>query len=376
MAPQLPRYLPSLDGVRGLAIMLVLMHNLLILDQPSNPLAQYVSYGLNAGWIGVRLFFVLSGFLITRILLEAQDAPNYYRLFLARRVLRIFPLYYAVLLAIFVIWPCFGTAPPKVIQDHSVWLWFYVSNWTMPLGLGGDSMPHFWSLAVEEQFYLLWPFLVHHRSPKQVLRLCLMLALLGIGLRTGLLALEASPEIVYTITPSQFDALALGGALAAVLKLPGILPPLVERRGSLLASAVLIALVGFAITHGYSRTSFIGQTLGYAVLALVFTLGIAAALSGDCAPQSRWTAWLRAVPLRAFGKYSYAMYVFHKPIHDFVGKPLLQQMGLATTQSVTISLVYLGLGTLMTLAAGALSYHLLEKHFLALKGRVSEIMPT
>lgn len=376
---QLPRYLPSLDGVRGLAILLVLMHNLLILDEPSTRFAQLLSYGLNVGWIGVRLFFVLSGFLITRILLEAQDAPNYYRVFFARRVLRIFPLYYAALLAFFVVWPFFGTAPPKLTQDHSAWLWLYVSNWTLPLGLGGRSMPHFWSLAVEEQFYLIWPFLLHHRSPIQALRLCLGLALLGIGLRIGLLALAVSPEIVYMITPSQFDALALGGALAAVLKLPGALPRLVERRSSLLASAALVALAGLVITHGYPRTSFIGQTLGYALLATVFTLGIAAALGGDCSRQSCWTAWLRAAPLRAVGKYSYAMYVFHKPIHDFIGKPILQYMhhlGFATTQSAAISLAYLGLGTLVTLAAGALSYHLFEKHFLVLKSRASKIMST
>jgi len=249
----------------------------------------------------------------------------------------------------------------------------------MPLGLGGESMPHFWSLAVEEQFYLLWPFLVHRRSPKQVLQLCLMLALLGIGLRIGLLALGASPVLVYMITPSQFDALAFGGALAAVLKLPRVLPRLVERRGSILSSAVLIALIGLGITHGYPSYSFLGQTLGYALLAIVFTLGIAAALGGECASTSRWTNWLRAASLRAVGKYSYAMYIFHKPIHDFVGKPILQQMqymGFATTQSVAISLAYLILGTLIIFLAGALSYHLFEKHFLDLKSKVSKIMST
>ena len=289
---QLPSHLPSLDGVRGLAIMLVLMHNFLILGKPSGLFAQYVGYVMNVGWIGVRLFFVLSGFLITRILLETQDAPNYYSAFFARRVLRIFPLYYAALFLVFFIWPAFGSAPPVLAQDHSVWLWLYVSNWTMPLGLGGGSMPHFWSLAVEEQFYLIWPFLVHRRSARQVLLLCLVLALIGLGLRTALLAQAVSPELIYTITPSQFDSLALGGALAAVLKLPGVLSKLVERRRSVLAAAVLIALAGWVITHGYPRTTLLGQTLGYTLLAIVFTLGIAAALGGECAPRARWTAWL------------------------------------------------------------------------------------
>ncbi len=352
------------------------MHNLLILDAPSDRFAQLVGYGLNIGWVGVRLFFVLSGFLITRILLDAQADANYYKVFFARRVLRIFPLYYAVMLMFFVILPTFGAAPARLTQDNSVWLWFYLSNWTMPLGLGGNSMPHFWSLAVEEQFYLIWPFLVHHRSPKQVLQLCLGLALVGILLRTALLALGASPELVYTITPSQFDALALGGALAAALKLPGVLPQMAERRGNILAASALIALIGLVITHGYQRTSFMGQTIGYALLAIVCTMGIAAAVGGDCSPQPRWTAWLRAAPLRVVGKYSYAMYIFHKPIHDFVGKPILQKMGLATTPSITISLVYLALGMLATLAAGALSYHIFEKRFLALKSRVSEVTPT
>jgi peptidoglycan/LPS O-acetylase OafA/YrhL len=175
--------------------------------------------------------------------------------------------------------------------------------------------------------------------------------------------------VIYSITPCRLDALALGAALAALIELPGMLERLQEQGARCLQLALLIALVGLFATHAFPRTTPIGQSLGYALLSIIFTLGLAAAVAGEGIPPSRWAHALRAAPLRLCGKYSYGMYVLHKPIHDFVGRPVLRSLGLASTHSVLVAVLYLGIATLVVLAAAWLSYELLEKQFLAFKPR-------
>lgn len=114
-------YLLSLDGVRGLAILMVLAHNLNVLTGPQTPAGQAVSRIDDLGWVGVQLFFVLSGFLITGILLDTRESDNYYRAFLGRRVLRIFPLYYGTLAVAFVVLPLVSSHHPP--PDGQIWLW-------------------------------------------------------------------------------------------------------------------------------------------------------------------------------------------------------------------------------------------------------------
>src|ERR1700741_834818 len=150
-----PRYIPQFDGLRGLAILLVLIgHSGFLEAMPDAGMLEYTRFG-------VDLFFVLSGFLITGILLDSKESPHYFRNFYPRRVLRIWPLYYLVLFLAFVVAPLFQPAMrPTAARDWSAFA-FYVQNIvfahrvTYPFGLGAT-----WSLAVEEQFYLTWPLLV------------------------------------------------------------------------------------------------------------------------------------------------------------------------------------------------------------------------
>jgi peptidoglycan/LPS O-acetylase OafA/YrhL len=132
----------ELDGIRGLAISLVLLYHL--------------TASFKMGWCGVDLFFVLSGFLITNILLRTKNSQSYFCSFYARRTLRIFPLYFFVLfLAFWILIPVaqhFGKAPQSLDAGH-LWYWFYISNWWNGTGHEIDWLSHFWSLAVEEQFY-------------------------------------------------------------------------------------------------------------------------------------------------------------------------------------------------------------------------------
>ena len=150
-------HIPGLDGLRGVAILLVLVHMLNVLEIEHGMPAWVFGRISQIGWTGVQLFFVLSGFLITGILLDTQRSKNYFPAFYGRRTLRIFPLYFSVLTIAFVILPWLGSVPPAVAADrpHQIWLWTYLSNWAAIFDQGSKAFPHFWSLAVEEQFYLV-----------------------------------------------------------------------------------------------------------------------------------------------------------------------------------------------------------------------------
>jgi peptidoglycan/LPS O-acetylase OafA/YrhL len=371
--PRLPAHLPALDGLRGLAIVLTLCHNLSPLQSPSGLPARLLEAALDVGWVGVQLFFVLSGFLITGLLMTSQDRPDYYRSFFGRRVLRIFPLYYAALLLFMVVLPELVTLPPVFETDRQqqIWYWLYLSNFTEPFGLGGESLPHFWSLAVEEQFYLIWPFLVHRRGGQGLLKLCLSVAVVGFVVRVGMVLAGVRTEAIYMFSISRLDALALGASMAVLVRLPGWLPWLLSMRRRMWMFATVLIVGGLFVTHGYPRSRPLGQSLGYLILAVVFALAVLAAACEDTDPTPRrgLVALLRSGPLRTLGKYSYGMYVFHKPLHDLVGVPVLRSWGYLR-DDITATLVYVAAGLLATLLVAVASYHLLEKHFLALKARI------
>ncbi len=365
---------PTLDGVRGLAILMVVLHNFSVVDDPLPGIAGRLLFaGISGGWAGVTLFFVLSGFLITGILLDSQHEPGHFRRFYLRRTLRIAPLYYAVLLVAFVVLPLLGAAPAPVRADlpQQLWLWTYLSNWVEPFGVADHTFPHFWSLAVEEQFYLLWPLLTWRRSPQTVLRWGLALAVLAPAVRTGLLLQGGTPAMAYVWSPCRMDALALGGCAAAALRMPGLASILMVRRRQLLAAAGAVFGVCILGFHGLPRASFGMQTLGYSLLAISFSLLVLALacadLAGDVQPDVR--LW-RTAPLRVLARYSYGLYIIHKPLADGIGAPLMQSSGPDVLRSTAANAAYFVVGLAASLLLAVLSYHLFELRFLALKSRV------
>ena len=345
------KHITALDGLRGIAILLVFTHTFDVLGAP-----------LDIGWLGVQLFFVLSGFLITGVLLDTRTSPTYYRSFLGRRVLRILPLYYAVLAVAFLLVPVI-THRSIAGAEHQLWLWTYLSNWAEPVGRGVPLFPHFWSLAIEEQFYLAWPFLVREIAPRTRFRLCVGIAALALAARIAMLANGSSATSVYMFTICRIDALAIGAGVAVLARTPG-LPDIVQRmRRKLRVGALFLLGATVVLTHGAPRTGVWTQTFGYTLFAIGF-----AALVLDAAtahPRGRVARALAAPPLRAAGKSSYAMYVFHTPLHLLIGLPLLAHVRV----TVPIALAYMVVATLATFAAAFVSYHLLEKHVLRLKAR-------
>jgi peptidoglycan/LPS O-acetylase OafA/YrhL len=360
--------IPALDGVRGFAILLVLAHNLNPFSETGRPLERWIEYDSNFGWVGVQLFFVLSGFLITGILLDTRGAPRYLRAFFARRVLRIFPLYYGVLIGGLLVLPALGLAPHRLLADpeHRVWLWIYLVNWAEPLGRGVTAFPHFWSLAVEEQFYFVWPFVVRHAAPRRLLAITGALMIAAFAARIAVRVAGLGGEAAYMFTVCRMDALAVGAAVAALIRMPAAHAWLVRQRGGIAVGASALFVVGLVTTGGYARTRLADQAHGYTILALVF----AALVLLVVLDHERGRGWLGAIfqhrILRSFGTYSYGIYLVHQFINQLIGVPLLDRL-LPRGIGIKAGIVYMIAVTAVSYAIAFVSYHAYEKHFLALK---------
>jgi peptidoglycan/LPS O-acetylase OafA/YrhL len=356
----------ELDGVRGLAILLVMLFHF----QGTRPhlVPKALVYPMIVGWSGVDLFFVLSGFLITGILIDTRDSENYFSSFYARRVLRIVPLY---LIAVFL---CFRIALPLARRwgvdldpDGSLepWYWLHVSNWRSAFGRDVRPLSHFWSLSIEEQFYLVWPAFVLWTKPRRLGAACAALAVTACVLRCLAAARGVPPEALHRLTVFRIDALAIGGLLAAVGRsAPG--REWIRRRlrsGCALVGAALVAL----LVAGRGATSPPMVRLGYTVFALLYAGLVFAAFDGAGSPG--WLCrQLRRPTLRAFGRYSYAMYVFHYPISVYQAL-VFEEWSRSASEPIR-ALLWLAsvlFGIAASFAVGLLSWNLLEKHFLALK---------
>ncbi|HWZ86594.1 MAG TPA: acyltransferase, partial [Thermoanaerobaculia bacterium] len=304
--------IPELDGVRGLAILLVLLFHF----QGARPhlIPKFLTYPMILGWSGVDLFFVLSGFLITGILMDTRVAPNYFSSFYARRVLRIFPLYLlAVLICFHVGLPLARHFGQELAAESALepWYWLHVSNWRSAFGPDVKALSHVWSLSIEEQFYLVWPFVVLVAKPKRMGAVCTALVVLALGLRCYAAARGAPPEALHRLTPFRADSLAFGGLVAAVVRRPAWRAA-VRRRLSVLTAFAVGALVPL-IVAGRGAASRPMTTLGYTAFAFLYACLVFGAF--DASGSSRWlSVQLRRPSLRALGKYSYAMYMFHYPI--------------------------------------------------------------
>src|SRR6516162_10219634 len=188
--------------------MVMFRHYGALLDARSLPLHIMRTVSM-FGWTGVDLFFVLSGFLITGILLDSREAPNYFSAFYARRVLRIFPVYYFSLLVMyFLVMPHFAEARTGESTLKTFGYIFYLQNWFMPVGF----MAHYWSLAVEEQFYLMWPMVVFLFPRHRILPIALGVSVGSTVLRLTLLAMNAPLRDITENTFTRLDALLLGAA--------------------------------------------------------------------------------------------------------------------------------------------------------------------
>jgi peptidoglycan/LPS O-acetylase OafA/YrhL len=324
----------------------------------------------HAGWIGVQIFFVLSGFLITHQLLQSQGATNYFSSFYMRRALRIFPLYYlALVVGLFVV-PKFVTFTPENGQtfSESPWLWIFLSNWTQPFHGTVYLFSHFWSLAVEEQFYLIWPavILLCARGSR-VLHVCIAIVIVSLICRCLTMMFDMPTHVAYMITLCRMDALAIGAAAA------WLLPNLGGRIGSPKTGnlAWLFSMGALAVCALLTRMFDLEQpltiTVGYLLIALVTGCIILVCCNNQGATLPDATRRLLSTPaLRSVGRYSFAMYVIHFPLLLLTEQPM---RALLSSIGMNGALVFVTGFVLISYLLGVVSYHLFERHFLALKSR-------
>jgi peptidoglycan/LPS O-acetylase OafA/YrhL len=361
-----PQHIPALDGLRAIAILLVIPHNVYVFESTRGWLAPF-AWLATAGWIGVQLFFVLSGFLITRNLLDSRGASNYYSAFFGRRILRIFPLYFVVLAFFLLVLPELVHLSANVRSSYAnqKWLWLFLSNWAQPFGKEVYWFPHFWSLAVEEQFYLLWPLIIAGTPTRRLIPVCLTLIIAALVIRVAMLEAGATPEMLYMFTVCRMDALAIGALAAVLVGIPEFMTIVRKHATLLLAAALFLFGVGASFTHSYNVYDGGSLTMGQTTLALSITTVLLTVVAGSESRVATWlSATLRLPPLRSVGKFSYAMYVFHIPLTNLIGAPLLPSIKRLGSGYPVWYAIWIAVCSYLAAVA---SYHLLEKHFLRAK---------
>ncbi len=361
------RHLEQLDPLRGVAILLVIVfHSTMftmdrsLLSAPGFDGSFYRVSGW--GWVGVDLFFVLSGFLITRILVRSKGLPRFLTNFYARRSLRIFPLYFATL----AVWTIVTQLGVSNSFGATPWLWTYTSN--LLIGWRGwavvpVSVNHFWSLAVEEQFYLVWPFTVLLFARPALLRVCGAMLLLSALARVACV-LSGYRDAATVLPICRADSLLAGAAVALLLgesdlpspKLQSVARGLVWFGGG--AALLLATWRGGQFDTADPWVACLGLTF---ITLLMAGLLVRVLVVRDSGPRSHVARVLSGI-----GKYSYAIYVFQQPV--ILGLSRLQRSVLAPSiGEVTRELLVMLLGSAVSFGLALISWHVLERHALALK---------
>ena len=372
--PNLGGHMPVLDGIRGLAILMVLWFHFVGNTLPTNSVEGAIIRVSNYGSYGVELFFVLSGFLITGILYDAHNEPHYFRNFYMRRVLRIFPLYYGVLALVFFVAPLIPLLRGPMLDylaDRQAWAWLYGVN--VYIGMDGDwsfsYLDHFWSLSVEEHFYLFWPLVVFllARRPRVLIAVSLATALSAMLARlVGSLA-GLSWWTTYVLTPFRLDGLALGAFLAVTARQPGGLEQLVRALPRVVAAVGGLLAVTFVWTVLVSRQGL--ELVLPLRAALILILLACLLLWALIAPERSVTScFFRSRAMVFLGTYSYGLYVYHHFISYYLttNRTELELARWFGSHGAAVAL-QATLGASASLAVAYLSYELFEKRFLRLK---------
>jgi peptidoglycan/LPS O-acetylase OafA/YrhL len=359
---------PELDGIRGIAILLVLGAHFATPVCPPGIVREMFGFG----WAGVDLFFVLSGLLITGILLDAKGKPDYFRRFYLRRVFRIFPIYYAYLILFFHVVPLIAHATGRFAafdygRAGEVWYWTYLSNWrdpvdpTRPLG-------HFWSLSIEEQFYIVWPLVVYLIPMRMLKYVCASLSVLSPALRLVAGYAGISGAVLYRTTPFRLEGLALGALLALAERdemLQKRLTKLIRWAWRVAAAALAVVLMRYG-THDRNLPM---AMYGYLTIALLCWALVSCSIS-QTAPTSWTVRCLRNSWLVRLGKYSYGLYVWHLPIAAVVhGSAVALRAHFGMSWSLVPTALILGIAA--SYAVALVSWKLIEEPCARLKERVA-----
>jgi len=338
---KLPHY-KELDGIRAIAALMVMFFHFLdpIVTDSKLP---YL------GWAGVSLFFVMSGFLITRILINTKASKSYFKVFYIRRALRIFPLYYFFLLVYYFLLPIVQNTPLIPIHQQ-IWYWIYLQNFAITFNWNVVGPLHFWSLGVEEHFYLFWPLLIYFLTKPQI-KFAIFL-LIGIAFLIRMLLLQSNLDVYY-FTYSRMDELCLG-SLLAIFEIEGKIKPRHKKFFLMMFSLVIITTITLGVfTSGLRLTAIHAIKFNLVSLTCFCLIGFILA--------SKENYWLKKVlsqkPFSFTAKISYGLYVYHSLCYLLIDSYL-------NLNSILLSfLLKFGLSFLVSI----LSYEFIESRFLFLK---------
>lgn len=355
----LPEHIPALDGLRGIAILLVLAFHT---ETPGSlkPL-------LKEGWVGVDLFFVLSGFLITRILLKNRNSERYFTNFYARRVLRIWPVYFAIVLFVFV-FEKFG-----LLRGHTTTFgWLALITFTQNFYFGAygwDSLPDWlgptWSLGIEEQFYLIWPLLVRVFSLTTLKKVCLAVIFITPLIRAVVAYYWHHDDGTLVLTFCRLDTLCFGTLLAIGFESSDL------RFSNLMRKLALPAAVLFIAVERFSP-QFLRETFIFTLLAIIFAGTLALCLAPLNGTAHRVLILFSLRPLRFVGKVSYCLYLVHEAVFAIAASHPAQRVSgrVLGWQPNGWSQILVNWG--LALLVATLSWYLYESPILSLKRRFAD----
>lgn len=312
--PRPRNYIPALDGLRGIAILSVLFWHCIPCCQTFYP-----------GWAGVDLFFVLSGYLITGRLLDTVGEPGYLTRFYRNRILRIWPLYYALVIPFLLLLPYIreiNGADLTLYEQHPLGFLLFVQNWTfIRFGPLEDlSLGHLWSLAIEEQFYLIWPFVIFFvRAPGR--RIVLFISLILIVLVTRYIyylfhQTGEGPVHIFYNTFFRIDSLVAGSLLCQLHRLK-IFIPKGWATALVFAGLLTYPVAGMMAGHSLPLLPF-NISGGFTLMAIAF----ACLLHLSLIPKNLFARLCDIRPLRWMGKISYGLYMIHMPVWIILGSKL------------------------------------------------------
>ena len=301
------------------------------------------------GQTGVTLFFVLSGFLITRILIFAKEDDNYFKNFYIRRALRIFPLYYLFLIIYYFAIPLIFNQPFTPFLEQ-IYYYTYIQNFSYTFGWGGSGPLHFWSLAVEEHFYLFWPIIVYYTSNKSLSKIIVLITIGAIILRSIFVFYDLE---VFYFTFTRFDSLAIGAYLAILEKNDQLSLKHLSKIKMGLFFTFITTLIFWVLFSGEGQNFM--QIIKFTLLSLTYFFVIAYLL---IIPKDRFINKILKTKFFAFtGKISYGLYVYH---------PLIFTI-LHTTQPKMNIFISFFLSFGLSYLCSILSFYLFESQFLKLK---------
>ncbi len=360
----------ALDGVRGLAILLVTFYRFSKDTQLIGELPGGLGLLFSFGIYGVDLFFVLSGFLITSVLIKTRDDERYFSRFFIRRSFRIFPLYFGSLLLFLVVLPrIFEWGRIFEPARHQSWnLWTYTSN--LKMSLEGEwtfgCLDHFWSLAVEEHFYLVWPFVVWYFG-RHLIRLTIIGLLLAASSRVIFCAWSDNQVAPEAFTLFRCDGLLLGALVALTAdRVTPVLSRLQRWCLPLGLAGILIALAACILEKRLLTIPQIGITLAWAALLLLIVRR----------PEWPVRRFFGNRVLTSLGKYSYAIYIFQSPLIP-MARPAWEASAakVAAHYPLTCDVLYLIFMSALSYSLAVVSWYVLEKPMLQLRDRLTSSEP-